>query len=77
MCKIMDELFADVSAEIMEKGMQKGREEGMEKGMQKGRAETQRITVLNMLAMGKFTLEEIAQVTAMSVDEVKALQQAG
>ncbi len=97
MCKIMDELFADVSAEIMEKGIEKGREEGMEKGreegiekdreegmqkgreegMQKGRAETQRITVLNMLAMGKFTLEEIAQVTAMSVDEVKALQQAG
>ena len=42
-------------------------------GWTEGRAENQKTTALHMLRMGRFTLEDIAEITRLSLDEVRAL----
>jgi predicted transposase/invertase (TIGR01784 family) len=50
-------------------------EEGEAKGEAKGKAETTRKLALNLLRMGVMSLEQIAEVTELSVEEVQTLQQ--
>ena len=49
-------------------------EEGEAKGEAKGRAETTRKLAINLLRIG-MNLEQIAEVTELSVEQVRALQQ--
>jgi predicted transposase/invertase (TIGR01784 family) len=53
----------------MEKGMEKGMEYGMEKGIEKGKADVAR----NFLKMG-LPLDQIAQGTGLSVEEISSLR---
>lgn len=46
------------------------RNESLNEGIQ----EEKRMTVLRMLGAGKYLLEEIANISGLSVDEVKKLQ---
>ena len=63
-------------AQGMERGLAQGMERGMQRGMQRGRFEEKRSGVARMLAMGKFSLEEIAQIFELELDEVRAIAEA-
>lgn len=54
-------------------GMARGMAQGMAQGMEQGRDEEKRHGAVRMLALGKLTHEEIAQVFDLSLDEVRAL----
>ena len=50
--------------------LQEGIQEGIKQGVKQGITST----VLRMLASGKYALEEIAEISGLTLDEVKALQ---
>ena len=58
MCRIME----DMRNESLKEGMKKGMKEGMKK------------TALRMLAAGKYALEEIANISGLSLEEVNQLK---
>jgi predicted transposase YdaD len=64
-------------AEGLEKGLVKGRAEGRVEGRAEGRAEGEEnkanSIALTLLKRGKDTIEDIALITGLSVDTVKAL----
>ncbi|MCI5141860.1 MAG: Rpn family recombination-promoting nuclease/putative transposase [Candidatus Electrothrix sp. ATG1] len=57
--------------EGVEKGIKKGIEKGVEQGVEKGKVEV----AVNMLRMGLLTVEQIAQATGLSEDEVRKLSE--
>ncbi|MFM7408352.1 MAG: hypothetical protein ACKO3K_17275 [Cuspidothrix sp.] len=59
--------------EILEEGETKGIAKGEAKGKAEGKAETTRKLALNLLRIG-MNLEQIAEVTELSLEEVQALQ---
>ena len=54
-------------------GWEEGREEGLAKGKVEGRVEEKTEIALHMLRMGRFTMADIAEITRMSLGEVRAL----
>jgi predicted transposase/invertase (TIGR01784 family) len=58
--------------EGIEEGLQKGREEGIEEGLQKGQQE-----LLQKFLAGGMTLEQIAEFTGMSIEEVQQVIASG
>ena len=60
----------------IQKGMQKGMQQGMQQGMQKGRQEEKRQVILNMLKKG-LDISLISEVTGLSPEEIKKLQNGG
>lgn len=58
MCKILEDM----------------RNESLEKGLREGVREEKRMTVFRMLESGKYILEEIANISGLSLDEVKRLK---
>ena len=52
------------------KAMEDMRNESLKEGMK----EEKKLTVLRMLEIGKYALEEIAGISGLSIDEVKKLQ---
>lgn len=52
------------------KAMEDMRNESLKEGMK----EEKKLTVLRMLEIGKYSLEEIAGISGLSIDEVKKLQ---
>ena len=54
-------------------GMAQGMERGMVQGMAQGRAENQRATVRQLLKMGGFSVESMAEITRLSLEEVRAI----
>ncbi len=55
-------------------GIKKGIELGKAEGVALGKSEGVESVVLAMLKAGKYAIEEIASLSGLSVDEVKALQ---
>lgn len=51
----------------LQKGMQKGLQKGLQQGLQKGKQEI----VFNMLASQKYTIEDIAEITHLDIEEIK------
>lgn len=66
MCKVLE----DMRNESLQKGIRIGRQEGF----QEARRENMLATAKRMLNLGKYALDEIAQITDLSLDEVKNLQ---
>jgi len=60
--------------EILEEGEAKGIAKGEAEGEAKGKAETARKVALNLLGIG-MSLEQVAQVTELSLEQVRVLQQ--
>ena len=64
--------------EIMCKAMEDMRNEsikaGIKEGRKEGRKEEKKQTVLRMLELGKYALEEVATISGLPLDEVKKLQ---
>ena len=59
---------------IMCKAMEDMRNESLQEGVKEGKKEEKRSTVLRMLEIGKYALEEIAEIAGLPLDEVKKLQ---
>jgi predicted transposase/invertase (TIGR01784 family) len=59
--------------EILEEGEAKGKAEGKAEGKVEGKAEATRKLALNLLQIG-MSLEQISQVTELSLEQVQALQ---
>ena len=66
MCKVLE----DMRNESLQEGIRIGRQEGF----QEARQENMLATAKRMLNLGKYALDEIAQITDLSLDEVKTLQ---
>ena len=75
---------AEALAEGISKGLSKGRKEGLSKGLSKGRAEgirqglskgrkEEKLSLAKAFRNKGFPLETIAEVTGLSIDEIKAL----
>ena len=59
---------------IMCKAMEDMRNESLQEGVKEGKKEEKRSTVLRMLEIGKYALEEISEIAGLPLDEVKKLQ---
>jgi len=59
---------------IMCKAMEDMRNESLREGMREGMREEKKLTVLRMLEMGKYALEEVAKISGLSLEEVEKLQ---
>lgn len=70
MCKVIEEM----RKEEREEGRREGRQEGIQEGIQKGNQERMITTARRMLETGKYVLDEIANISGLSLDEVKKLQ---
>ncbi len=66
MCKVME----DMRNESLKEGVAIGEKRGMEKGAKENMKET----ALRMLLAGNYALEEISNISGLSVDDVKRLQ---
>ena len=55
---------------IMCKVMEDMRNESLREGMREGMREEKKLTVLRMLEMGKYALEEVAKISGLSLEEV-------
>jgi len=51
-------------------------EEVAEENLEKGRKETMLDTAKRMLSFGKYTLDEIADISGLSLEEIRQLQKA-
>ncbi len=60
--------MCNLSEGVWEKGMKKGMEKGMEQG-----AKTEREKIIFNMNQNGFTLDQIADVVGISVDEVKSV----
>lgn len=58
---------------IMCKAMEDMRNESLKEGMEEGRKEATKAMALRMLVAGKYTLEEIADISGLPLEEVKQL----
>lgn len=59
---------------ILNQGIQQGIKQGVQQGIDQGISEAKRETALKMLKRGKYTVEEIAEDTGLSVAEVEQLE---
>lgn len=78
MCKVMEDMRnASLQEGIQigrQEGLQEGLQEGRQEGLQEGKRETMLVTARKMLDLGKYALDEIAQIAGLPLDEVKKLQ---
>ena len=71
---IYQEILEEGEAKGIAKGKAEGKAEGEAEGEAKGKAETARKVALNLLGIG-MSLEQVAQVTELSIEQVRVLQQ--
>ena len=70
MCKAIE----DMRIESWKEGKKEGEEEGIKKGETKGIKKEKKQTVLRMLQLGKFALEDVSAISGLPLEEVKKLQ---
>ena len=58
--------------EGIKEGLEKGKEEGIKEGLEKGKEEANRSTALRMKLRG-FSLEDIAAITSLPLDEIEKM----
>ena len=63
----------NIREEVREKLRAEIREKDREEGRAEGRAENQKAIALQLLKMGRFPLEDIAEITSLSLDDVRAI----
>ena len=77
MCQAMRELMKDEIARDVargrKEGRQEGRKEGRKEGRQEGRQEEAREAALRMLHLGRFSIEDVAFISGLPLDEVRKL----
>ena len=65
--------ITDIRREAIEEGIQQGLEQGLQQGITQGAEQTRIETAKNFLKMG-FSIEQIAQGTGLSLEQVKQIQ---
>ena len=70
MCKAIE----DMRIESWKEGIKEGKREGIKEGKSEGIKEEKKLTVLRMLEIGKFALEDVSAISGLPLDEVKKLQ---
>ena len=73
MCKAMEDYTNELLAEGRAEGREEGRAEGREEGIAEGKKYNAVGTAKRMLKSGKFTLEEIAEYSELTLAEVREL----
>jgi predicted transposase/invertase (TIGR01784 family) len=71
--KGMQTYISDIEG-AREEGLEQGVEQGREEGREEGRTEEKRVTARKLLAIG-LPVEQIAQVTGLSLAEIDRLRQ--
>lgn len=74
MCKVLEDMRNESFQEGIRIGRQEVFQEAFQEGFQEARRENMLATAKKMLSLGKYALDEIAQITGLSLDEVKTLQ---
>ena len=69
MCKLVEDLVREEREEGREEGRAEGRAEGREEERKNGQIKT----ALKMLSNSKYTLEDISELTELSIEEIKEL----
>ena len=59
---------------VMCKVMEDMRNESLREGMREGMREEKKLTVLRMLELGKYAMEEVAKISGLSLEEVESIQ---
>ena len=81
MCKVIEEMRIQEHEEGFQEGLaegeKRGEKRGKKKGVKKGRKKEARAAALRMLQMGKYGLEEIAEISGLSSEEIEALAAKG
>ena len=66
MCKAIEDMRIE--------SWKEGKKEGEKDGIKKGKKEEKKLTVLRMLSLGKFALEDVSAISGLPLEEVKKLQ---
>ena len=74
MCKAIEDMRIASWKEGKKEGKKEGIKEGEKKGKKEGIKEEKKLTVLRMLEIGKFALEDVSAISGLPLDEVKKLQ---
>ena len=74
MCKVMEDMRNESWNEGIKEGMKEGRKEGIKEGRKEGIKEGMKAAARRMLEAGKYALEEIAEISGLSLEDVKQLQ---
>lgn len=64
-----------IEKEMAEKGRAEGLEQGLKEGLEQGRKENSYEIAKNLLALGVNTMEQIAEVTGLPLEEVKKIKE--
>ena len=59
---------------VMCKVMEDMRNESLREGMREGMREEKKLTVLRMLELGKYAMDEVAKISGLSLEEVESIQ---
>lgn len=57
-----------------DKLIEQGKQQGKQQGLELGRLENQMATVVKMLQAGKYALEEIADISGLTIEKICALK---
>ncbi len=63
-----------IMCKVIEDMRREEREEGRQEGLLEGRQENMNAIARRMLTAGRYALEEIAEISGLSLDEVRKLQ---
>ncbi len=74
MNEVLEQFKAQVERNALEKYKAQIESKSLEKGVALGKSEGVESVVLAMLKAGKYAIEEIASLSGLSVEKVKALQ---
>lgn len=74
MCRLWEEAKQEGIAEGLQKGMEQGIEQGIEKGMEQGMEKGKREAVKLLVQDRQYSIEKIAEMFGLTVEEVKKLQ---
>lgn len=66
-------LIETETKKILMQGIKQGMKQGRDEGIKQGKSETERELVIRMLKKGKLTVEEIAEYSKLSIEEIEQL----
>ena len=73
MSSVVEEIIAEGRSEGLAAGLAEGLTKGRVEGRDEGVLEEKKATVRQLLKMGGFSLESIAEITRLSLGEVRAI----
>ena len=72
--ELMQMYKESVRLEARDEGMREGKREGLREGMREGMREGRESAALRMLKAGKYDVQEIADISGLSLEEITKLE---